>query len=383
MRSGEHAWVVRSLCLGAVVITGALLLGQAAADGPADAAVEEEEKYNPNDVETRVYDTRWLVEPVPDFMAPVRRFAISDPDSSHGATDGFGLIGIPRGREQQADELIGIITDTVGQPDEWKCFGGPSDARMLSGHLILRTTERNHAEVERLLKMLFGGQGRHMCVEAWWVDAPMAVLPTMERKDVVVLDREKASQLLQLVESPDKSDVRVLAAARGVSLNWQQSYVLATNGSKQGCECHHRQDGHSAAPSPSAPEDTTGGHAANADGAAKQPPAPPCLSRHDEYMLLSYRASWVPQFNGCSATIGIRCAAKTSDAEAAPRGTFETRTSIAVPDGGVVAFLGAVDGHQRGEEVSPVARLVLVRISRVPVTKADGDVGEARVGRKR
>ncbi|XAM01129.1 bacterial transcriptional activator domain-containing protein [Phycisphaeraceae bacterium D3-23] len=61
-----------------------------------------------------------------------------------------------RHREELIDELIELIQDTVGAPDEW--LDDESSIRELNGNFIIKTTWHNHRAIAALLDRLRAGQ---------------------------------------------------------------------------------------------------------------------------------------------------------------------------------------------------------------------------------
>ncbi len=143
-------------------------LGYAIVDGIVRISTQEELRSN---VETKVYDIRDLLIQVPNFSnAP--EFSLDQAINNDVGGGGFGggggggggggifdggdggAAGDQRPRGEVIAEIIAIIQDTVGRPEDWKPLGGPSDARELSGNLIVRTTSQNHREIIDLLAKL-------------------------------------------------------------------------------------------------------------------------------------------------------------------------------------------------------------------------------------
>jgi len=129
--------------------------------------------------ETRVYDIRDLLVRVPNF-AESPEFDLGEALQSEDIGGGGGgggdttLFGdtddTDDGDEEAAEltnDIIELIRNTVGRPDEWVAFGGDiSSLRELNGNLIVKTTATNHGDILDLLGQLRETRAIQIHIEA-------------------------------------------------------------------------------------------------------------------------------------------------------------------------------------------------------------------------
>ncbi len=132
--------------------------------------------------DTRVYDIRDLLVQVPSFSnAP--EFDLNESlsntnsggsNSGGGGGGGTSLFGDTEQaqetgptREELIEQIVTLIQDTVGKPEEWATLGGDvSSVRELNGNLIIKSTPQNHREVITLLAQLRETRAIQIAVEA-------------------------------------------------------------------------------------------------------------------------------------------------------------------------------------------------------------------------
>ncbi len=135
----------------------------------------------------RIYDIRDLLVQVPNFTnAP--EFDLEnalDQGSQTGGSGGRGGGGGGGGgqglfdtdddddeeeqqsRAERIEQILELIQNTVGRPEEWEFFGGDvSSVRELNGNLIVRTTPDNHRETIALLDQLREALALQINIEA-------------------------------------------------------------------------------------------------------------------------------------------------------------------------------------------------------------------------
>jgi type II secretory pathway component GspD/PulD (secretin)/tetratricopeptide (TPR) repeat protein len=136
--------------------------------------------------DTRVYDIRDLLVQVPNFSnAPEFDLNESLSNTTSGGSNQGGQGGTGGGgggslfgdsaQEQETgptraeiiEQVVSLIQDTVGRPEEWAALGGDvSSLRELNGNLIIKTTPQNHREVMALLSQLRETRAIQIAVEA-------------------------------------------------------------------------------------------------------------------------------------------------------------------------------------------------------------------------
>ena len=132
--------------------------------------------------DTRVYDIRDLLVQVPNFSnAP--EFDLNESlsntnsggsNSGGGGGQGSSLFGDDEGedldeptRSEMIEQIVTLIQDTVGKPEEWAALGGDvSSVRELNGNLIIKSTPQNHRAVIALLGQLRETRAIQIAVEA-------------------------------------------------------------------------------------------------------------------------------------------------------------------------------------------------------------------------
>jgi hypothetical protein len=155
------------------------------------------------DTETRVYDVRDLIVPIPDY--PFEEFdAIGVDDKPAAAKDDKG-----RTREQLTEEVMKLIRETI-EPKAWD-----KTCRMheLQGQLIVTAPKRVHEPVALLLGQLRDTRAVQVSVEAKFVtvdDAVLAALPAGLRATVEGQLRGARDPVVT-----DKADARPSAAPAG------------------------------------------------------------------------------------------------------------------------------------------------------------------------
>lgn len=90
-------------------------------------------------------DLRWCVV-VGCYNVGERSSASAMPGRSEG--------GDGPTRTQVIEELIELVHDSVGRPEDWSGLGGKSDVREMMGTLMVKTTRRNHVDLESFLGMI-------------------------------------------------------------------------------------------------------------------------------------------------------------------------------------------------------------------------------------
>ena len=78
-----------------------------------------------------------------------------EPKGAGGGNGGGGLFGDDDERDwvhESINELIELITDTIGDPDEW--LDEESTVTVHNHVLIIKTTRENHAQIQRMLESL-------------------------------------------------------------------------------------------------------------------------------------------------------------------------------------------------------------------------------------
>ena len=130
----------------------------------------------------RPYDIRDMLVQVPNFSdAPEfdLNAALSNTNSGGsnqsggegGGGDSGGLFGGGESeeekltREERIQQILDLITDTVGKPDDWENQGGPGSIRELNGNLIVKSTPKNHRQIAQLLAQLRETRAIQIAVE--------------------------------------------------------------------------------------------------------------------------------------------------------------------------------------------------------------------------
>lgn len=137
-------------------------------------------------VDIRIYDIRDLLVQVPNFTnAPefdLENALDSSQTGSGRGTGGGGSSGSGRSlfdtdddddeeeqlsRAERINQILELIQNTVGRPEEWEFFGGDvSSVRELNGNLIVRTTPDNHRQTMALLDQLREALALQINIEA-------------------------------------------------------------------------------------------------------------------------------------------------------------------------------------------------------------------------
>lgn len=105
-------------------------------------------------VDTRVYDVRDVLIDAPAFL-PAPEFDLSaamtcQSSAARPVDDADAML--MRMRNERRDALVNEIENSVGDEAGWARYGGEtSSIRELNGNLIIRTTQANHREIERIL----------------------------------------------------------------------------------------------------------------------------------------------------------------------------------------------------------------------------------------
>ena len=125
----------------------------------------------------RPYDIRDLLVQVPNFLnAPVFDINEALSNTNSGGSTGGGAAKLFEDspeeeerltRKELIDQIITLLQDTVGKPDEWAAYGGNiSSLRELNGLLIVKTTPENHREISQLLGQLRETRAIQVAVES-------------------------------------------------------------------------------------------------------------------------------------------------------------------------------------------------------------------------
>jgi hypothetical protein len=143
---------------------------------PATAPADE----NPPTV-TRVYDISDLLWLITDY-----------PAAGEGAAAGTVPAENTITRQELAENVIKLITDTVAS-DTWKDNGGTIGAlRELNGQLIVTQTADSHKQIDELLHALRADRGRMVVVRAYWLLLDPASVPAVtthtNAKELPVID---------------------------------------------------------------------------------------------------------------------------------------------------------------------------------------------------
>ena len=125
----------------------------------------------------RPYDIRDLLVQVPNFInAPVFDLneALSNTNSG-GSSGGGGTKLFDEDSEEEErlsrteliEQIVTLLQDTVGKPEEWAAYGGNiSSLRELNGLLIVKTTPENHRQISQLLGQLRETRALQIAVES-------------------------------------------------------------------------------------------------------------------------------------------------------------------------------------------------------------------------
>ena len=137
----------------------AQLEGNGALDGPAWGIVDGIVVVSTlRDIQgasqTRIYDIRDILTMVPDF-----RF---DPDEP---------VRVDPTREEQVEQIVTLITDTVGFREQW--IDGQHTIRELNGQLIVNTVVENHREIASLFEQLRETRRVQISFESRFVVVPL------------------------------------------------------------------------------------------------------------------------------------------------------------------------------------------------------------------
>lgn len=120
-------------------------------------------------VSLRLYDIRDILTVVPDF-----RF---DPDEP---------VRVDPTHEEQVEQVINLIQETVGRPDDWAAYGSDlSSIREINGQLIIETSADNHRAIVGLLAQLREARAIQVSFESRFVMLPIDFL---EKEEQIGLD---------------------------------------------------------------------------------------------------------------------------------------------------------------------------------------------------
>ena len=199
---------------------------------------------------TSVYDIRDLIIPIPDFDPK------DIPPAAGGAAEAGGK---ERTRQENIDEIVRLITETVS-PQSWRDAGGSvGSVRELQGQLIITATPEMHDSIAQLIRQLREAGGMQINVEARFIgvdDDVIDALPARLRDAVagalrgskdpapaadapgpadgqavkeanaaqaLYLDKAQVDELLKAVQASRTSTI--VSAPRITLFNGQRAYV--------------------------------------------------------------------------------------------------------------------------------------------------------------
>jgi hypothetical protein len=192
---------------------------------------------------TKVYDIRGFVIQVPDFIGAPEfdlNSALSNTSSggsSGGAQSATTLFsesdrtGEQPTRAESIEQLVTLIQDTVGKQSEWAAYGGEvSSLREMTGNLIIKTTPRNHKDIEELLAKMAASQEKMISVDARYYVIKSKVLDELIKKNdgEFIIGADKLEEFMKGATDPAAGSKR-LGAAKLVMFNGQRTFLTAAN----------------------------------------------------------------------------------------------------------------------------------------------------------
>lgn len=202
--------------------------------------ISTKEAVRQRSIETRVYNISDLTQSVPNYLGPDLSLnaslsntntggSVGRQSESYGAGGGGGggLFGDDSdlseetlSRAELIEQIIELITDTCGTPDEW--LDEESTLREINGTLIVKTTPDVHAEIAGILEQLSAARGRMVGIEGQFFAVPRGLMDGLEGKLVLTAD-----ELAAFAESVGDAPSRRISAGRTVCFDGQRVYVYA------------------------------------------------------------------------------------------------------------------------------------------------------------
>lgn len=198
------------------------------------------------EVTSRLYDIRSLLVRPANHQPPLLEHAsgqlrvngVPTVNISLGGSTGSGqgLFGdtgeeeVEVTREEMIQQITELITENVGDFDEWVQSGGDiSSLRELNSRLIVKTTPENHLKVAHLLRAMKRDHLRTVSVHFDCFIAPGEIVndTVASVNNKLILNGSEANTLLRSL----RSNAKRIASGRTIAANGQRVYVSAVGDS--------------------------------------------------------------------------------------------------------------------------------------------------------
>ena len=195
-------------------------------------------------VQTEIYDIRELLESVPNYVGPDLSIDGTFSNTSSGGSNsrqsesygsggggGGGLFASDNedlgedmpSRQELVDQIVELITSTVGEPDYW--LDEISTITELNGNLIVKTTPEDHQSIQKLLTAISASRGKMIISEGQFFVVPRGIMEELDGK--LIMDAKGYEAFAKKLARGETANVRRIASGRTVCFNGQRVYVYS------------------------------------------------------------------------------------------------------------------------------------------------------------